>query len=190
MKRKIWLCSCVLALAALISMGTFAYYATEDTATNVVTAGNVKIALNETTADGSAYPAGGVPILPGDTIDKIVTVKNTGSHPCYVRVELKKNVDSAALTAEDCIHMDIDTEAWTYRDGYYYYNTPLAAGETTSALFTQVRIDGKNVDNAYLGKTLALDITAYAVQSENNGDAVLDAAGWPDVKTAEGGDDA
>ena len=74
--------------------------------------------------------------------------------------------------------IDINTEDWTYQDGYYYYNEVLAPEAETKPLFTEVVIDGKSVDNKYIGATFVLDVDGSIVQSENNADTVLEAVGW------------
>ena len=76
--------------------------------------------------------------------------------------------------------MDIDTENWTYQDGFYYFNQVLQPGETTPALFNQVQIVGSKVNQTHIGSLLQLTVNAYAVQSENNpAEHPWDAAGWP-----------
>ena len=76
--------------------------------------------------------------------------------------------------------MNIDTQNWTYQDGFYYFNRILQPGEQTPALFTQVEIVGSRVDQSHSGSTLSLTVNAYAVQSENNpADFPWEAAGWP-----------
>ncbi len=180
MKRKILLICLVTALLSLASAGTYAYYTASATATNVITSGGLSFELRETTADGSEYPSEPLVILPGDVVSKIVTVENTGSHPMYLRVRLTPEVNDASLSADDCIALDINTSSWTFRDGYYYYNTALDAKQTTEPLFTQVNFIGEEVTNAYLGKLFSLDVAVFAVQSEHNGAGPLSAQGWPE----------
>jgi len=110
-----------------------------------------------------------------------VTAENTGDHPMYLRLSVSKYVQDSTLPAGDCLNLDIDSVNWQYKDGYYYYLKALAPGETSTPLFTQVEIDGENVDNQYLGKTLMLDVCAYGVQSENNAEDVMSAVGWPEA---------
>lgn len=181
MKRKLLILFSVIAVLALMSAGTLAYFTTSDKATNVITAGNLKLEVHETTKDGTEFPSEGVVVMPGDTVSKIVTVENTGAHPMYVRVRLSRSVNDDALTADNCISMNINTKYWTYNDAddYYYYKKQLLAGETTKALFTKVEISGEAVDNAYMGKQFNVNVAAYGVQSENNGKTVMDAQGWP-----------
>ena len=183
MKRKlpvILLTAVLVALIAVLAVGSFAFYTHEDTAVNVITTRGLKIELLEKTADGSDFPAEGVHVMPGDTVSKIVSVKNTADSSCYVRIALEKGINDELLDAEGCLKIDINTVDWTYQDGYYYYNSVLAPGATTNPLFTEVLIDGRSVNNDYMNKEFTLDVTAYAVQSANNGTSALDATGWPE----------
>ena len=181
MKRKMLAICLIAAALSLLSAGTMAYFTTQAQAANVITAGNISFEIHEKTSTGADYPEEPMIILPGDEISKIVTVENTGDHPMYLRVAVGCTVSDRELTAEGCTHLDINTDDWTEQDGYYYYNRALEVGETTQPLFTAVCIDGMQVDNAYLGKVFAVDVDAFAVQSENNGDSPLTALGWPEA---------
>ena len=180
MKRKILLLCLVVALLSVASVGTYAYYTMAETAGNVITTGSLTFDLLETTADGSPYPSEPVTILPGDVVSKVVTVKNTGTHPMYLRIKLTPGINDAALTVDNCISIDINDEDWTLREGYYYYNRALEAAQTTEPLFTEVTFVGEEMDNAYLGKLFSLDVDVFAVQSEHNGATALEAQGWPE----------
>ena len=180
MKKKfIAAFACVAAVLALLSGTSLAYYTVTEIATNVITTGGMSVAVHETTANGEAFPAEGVSILPGDTVSKIVWFENTGSAPLYLRVTLDKAVKDSTLSAEDCLVIDLDSANWTHQGGYYYYNSPLTPGSSTGEMFTEVHFDADAIDNDYIGKIFTLDITAYAVQTVHNGATVLDAQGWP-----------
>ena len=186
-KSKLLLVALVAILAAMLTQPTLAYYTTVGLATNVVTSGDVQLKILEKTADGSDFPAQGVFIIPGDIVSKQVTVENVCRHPFYLRVKIVSSSTNQSLNAEDCMKLDINTDHWTYVDGYYYFNRILEPGETTQALFTQVEIVGSKVDQSHIGSTLSLTVNAFAVQSEHNpADHPWEASGWP----AEGGDEA
>jgi len=179
-KAKLLLIALAAILVTVLTQPTLAYYTTIGKATNVVTSGGIELKIHEKTADGSDFPAEGVYIIPGDIVSKQVSVENVCEHPFYLRVKLISGSTNVALSAEDCLKMDIDTANWTYLDGYYYYNQILHPGEITPPLFTQVEIVGSKVDQTHIGSTLSLTVNAYAVQSENNpADHPWDASGWP-----------
>lgn len=186
MKKKVLAVSLIVALIAVLALGTAAYFTADGTATNVITAGSVKIKLHETTVrEEGAEP---VPfedvsgVMPGSVVSKIVTVENTGSGAAWVRISVTKAIALAeGLEGETdlgLVALDIDTEHWTERDGYYYYNAPLAAGETTEPLFTSVTF-ARSMGNLYQGSTATVSVLAQATQCANNGETALEAAGWP-----------
>ena len=186
MLRKIKLRFFAIGLAAilvcLLSQPALAYYTTVGTATNVVTSGGVTLQINEMTDQGTAFPTDGVYVVPGDIVSKVVTVENICNHPFYLRVKLVYGASDEELPAEDCFKLNINSENWIYKDGWYYYTGILQPGEETPEVFSHVEIVGSKVDKGYIGKTLQLTVKAQAVQSENNpienGD-VTTAAGWP-----------
>lgn len=179
-KGRLLLIALAAILITVLTQPTLAYYTTIGKATNVVTSGDIQLQIHEKTADGSDFPEEGVYVIPGDIVSKQVSVENVCGHPFYLRVKLVSGSTNEALSAEDCLKMDIDTANWTYLDGYYYYNHILQPGETTPALFTQVEIVGSKVDQNHIGSTLSLTVNAYAVQSENNpAEHPWDASGWP-----------
>ena len=179
-KSRLLLIALAAILVTVLTQPTLAYYTTVGKATNVVTSGDIQLKIHEKTADGSTFPTEGIYIIPGDIVSKQVYVENICGHPFYLRVKLVSGSTSEALSAEDCLKMNIDTQNWTYQDGFYYFNRILQPGETTPALFTQVEIVGSKVDQTHIGSTLSLTVNAYAVQSENNpADHPWDASGWP-----------
>ena len=179
-RSRLLLIAVAAILLTVLTQPSLAYYTAVGTATNVVTSGSIQLQIHEKTADGSAFPEQGVYIIPGDIVSKQVSVENICEHPFYLRVKLVRGTDDQALSAEDCLKMDIDTANWTYLDGYYYFNRILQPGEDTPALFTQVEIVGSKVDQSHIGSMFSLTVRAYAVQSENNpAEHPWDAAGWP-----------
>lgn len=179
-KGRLLLIALAAILITVLTQPTLAYYTTIGKATNVVTSGDIQLQIHEKTADGSDFPEEGVYVIPGDTVSKQVSVENVCGHPFYLRVKLVSGSTSEALSAEDCLKMNIDTQNWTYQDGFYYFNRILQPGEQTPALFTQVEIVGSKVDQNHIGSTLSLTVNAYAVQSENNpAEHPWDASGWP-----------
>ena len=179
-KARLLLIALAAILITVLTQPTLAYYTYMGKATNVVTSGNIELAIHEKTADGSDFPSEGVYVIPGDIVSKRVYVGNVCEHPFYLRVSLVASSTNEALTPEDCLKLDINTQNWTFQDGYYYYNRVLQPGEVTEDLFSQVEIVGSRVDQTHVGSMLGLTVNAYAVQSENNpAEFPWDAAGWP-----------
>lgn len=179
-KARLLLIALAAILITVLTQPTLAYYTYMGKATNVVTSGNIELAIHEKTADGSDFPSEGVYVIPGDIVSKRVYVGNVCEHPFYLRVSLVASSTNEALTPQDCMKLDINTQNWTFQDGYYYYNRVLQPGEVTEDLFSQVEIVGSRVDQTHVGSMLGLTVNAYAVQSENNpAEFPWDAAGWP-----------
>ena len=185
MKKKIAIGAVLVLCLSMLIYSTIAYFNTADTARNVITAGDIKIELQETaiTDDGEEIPfEDRFDVMPGQDVSKIVKVTNTGSNPAYIRVQVQKAIvlaaDAQGDVDLDLIGLDFDDDYWTLKDGYYYYNEPLAPGETTAALFKNVKFDTK-MGNMYQGSTATIKVSAQATQVKNNGDNALDAKGWP-----------
>ena len=179
-KCKLLLIALAAVMLTVLTQPTLAYYAVVGTATNVVTSGSIMLQIHEKTASGDDFPEEGVYVIPGDIVSKQVSVENICDHPFYLRVKLLSRSTNETLSAEDCLKMDIDTQNWTYADGFYYYNRILQPKEMTPTLFTQVEIVGSKVDRSHIGSALSLTVSAYAVQSENNpAEHPWEAAGWP-----------
>lgn len=185
-KRKAAVISAIAITAALAAYGTAAYFTAEDTATNVITAGNVKIQLVERMKSGDELVpfTDAVGVMPGARVSKIAQVENTGSQPAWIRVSVAKAVELAQGVEGEIdlslVTLDINTEYWTERDGFYYYNTALEPGKTTEPLFTEVAFD-ESMSNLYQDSRAVITVNAYATQKANNGTSAADAKGWPEV---------
>ena len=181
-KSRLLLIALAAILLTVLTQPTLAYYTTVGKATNVVTSGNIQFIIHEKTDQGTAFPAEGVYIVPGDVVSKQVSIESDCAHPFYLRVKIVYGVDSQELPAEDCFKLNIDESNWLLHDGWYYYKDIVQPGQTTPNVFSHVEIVGSKVDNDYLGKTLTLSVLAHAVQSENNpirGTETYTASGWP-----------
>ena len=121
------------------------------------------------------------PVYPGNTIDKVVNVKNTGSGDAVVRVKVEKAwgeardadgkliVDSSYST--DNIRIVYDTSLWMYNaaDGYFYYKGVLKPGETTAVPLLRAFTIDKNTGNNYEGLEADIVIHMECVQAAGNG---------------------
>lgn len=185
-KWKIVALCTVLACLSIVASGTLAYFTASETAHNVITSGGVAIQLHEFSERGNEelVPWQDVDgVMPGAEISKIVTVENTGASDAWVRVKVDKTIILAdgEKGNPEVMKLDIKDAFWTEQDGYYYYNDPLAPGETTPPLFTTVKF-APEMGNEYQGSKAEIDVKADAVQVANNpveGNNVLDAQGWP-----------
>ena len=182
-KRLVTAVTVIAAVIALTAGGTLAYFSTSERAHNVITSGGVDIKLLEWAdkdrGEGDEF-ANVEGVMPGEKVTKIVEVKNTGASGAWVRIHIGADFTNAAL---DPSVLGIKTlDGWTKgEDGWWYYDQKLAAGDTTTPLFEEVVFAG-DMGNAYQGGTAVVSVYAQAVQSDNNGDSALNAAGWPDAE--------
>jgi len=211
MKRKIALLALLAVFAAIAASGTIAYFTSETHAHNVITSGGIDIELFEWKERPSDNNPEGVPfenlngVMPSQTVNKIVEVKNTGANDAYVRIFLQKAIAQKPsgiigaigeifnppvcppLTIQvgnetvEVIQLDINTTDWQYNedDCYYYYNSKLKPGEVTTPLFNTVTL-APQMGNEYQNTEIYIDVTAEATQVANNGANALEAQGWPD----------
>ena len=183
-KKRIGLIATIVCCIAILASGTVAYFTAQETAYNVITTGALSMRLVEEGADGKPFPKEGITgVLPNMDVTKKVYVENTGDVDMYVRIALATNVESMQdgvekLPFDDHISLNINKTDWTEKDGYYYYNRVLKPGEATEPLFTTVSFDAK-MGNEYMNARVRIDVDAQAVQSKNNTDSPLTAAGWP-----------
>jgi len=167
---------------------TLAFFTAEDTALNRVTMGNVALILNDDTINPETeelepFPVNGLSlVMPGDVVDKIVSVTNDGDNPIWVRIRLDRSILLAGEAADvdfNVLGLDLNDEDWTEgADGWFYYNEILAPDETTENLFTQVTFP-TSLGNAFMNAEVEIDVLAQGVQSQNNGLTVQEATGWP-----------
>ena len=188
MKKKILYFAAIVICISIITGGTLAHYTTEDTARNVITSGGVSVKIVEQRlVDGELkpYPNERIKMMPSSEVSKIVTVKNL-EKDAWVRLSYTVTVYDAAdnqmdITAEELksvILIEPDDEKWTEKDGWWYYDSALESGESSTPLFESVTFSGPNMGNKYQGSTVLIDVIAEAVQKANNGDAVEEALGW------------
>lgn len=184
MKKKILVCALIAICLSIVAYGTAAFYTYEDTATNVVTAGNVRIRLEEYTLSGGKLEPFTDPIdvVPGTSVSKIVQIKNNGFATAWVRVKLDKELLLAAgVTGTpdlSLVSYELNEKNWAEVDGWFYYLEPLTPGATTEPIFEWVSF-APNMSNMYQQSKTMIHVTAHGVQTAHNGATVFDAAGWP-----------
>ena len=187
-KRKILLISIFTIILAIAAMGSSAFFNAEDTAHNVITSGSVNIAVVETMLDGTelkAFPEEGITgVMPGSTVSKIVSIRNTGRSDAWIRVRVSMEMKDGEGQPLDTgvVGFTVEGPWFDGGDGYYYYGEAVPAEKETQVLFREVRFD-PDMGNEYQNCTAYIKIEAEAVQTANNpipdGGTVRDVAGWP-----------
>ena len=192
-KKKIVATVCLFLLTVLsFTFSTIAYFTDQVSAqgSNIST-GDLRVELIETTSTENLLSDGSMRIMPGYVVNKSVAIKNEGTLPVWVRIRVDSLITlSAAMQGREneidktLIHLNINTDAWVERDGYYYHRTAVTSGNETAPLFTTVTFDTA-MGNLYKDSTILLDLTVDSLQANTNGTSPITAVGWRDI--AEGG---
>lgn len=193
MKKRLIAAVASVCLVAVVGVGaTLAYYTSATEAkVNTFTIGNVDITLTEPNWD----PENGKDLVPGAEVEKNPMITNTGASDGYMMLK----VDGMAEMAElGFIAMTGDAEGyntadWTLVDengnvrtdnadnklvdGYYVYKGAVTAGQSTSALFTAVKLSEDAAELANQAFQVVGDVVV-----DDNGDVVVDENGSPIVK--------
>ena len=190
MKKRIFAFAVVMICLSILASTTLAYFTDVDTARNVITSDGIVIAIEEwqeTPAGLIPYPGQPIMVMPGINVSKIVTVRNQDAQS-FIRAKLDLTLTDAAgkkleitpKITEKIIHLVMNTADWTEKDGWWYYGNAVSTGAATTPLMTGVSFDGLNMTNEYQNCTLEIYVYAQAVQAANNGNAVMEAVGWPE----------
>lgn len=174
-KTKAWLAA---GLSLLTVLGcTWAYYTNEAHMNNQLQTKTYGSTITEEFTPRDDWQ-------PGQKVDKIFAVKNTGEYPQVVRVKMEetwarnsqafKTIDSTTdksdittVNQQDAtdgkvnndktvVSKELDSTNWTFNsvDGYWYYNTQLTAGNETRALLRAITL----AEDADMGKYV---VTSY-----------------------------
>ena len=189
MKKRIFALAVVLTCLSILASTTLAYFTDIGTARNVITSGGIGIELIEQQLVGGTlqpWPEMPVPVMPGTAVSKIASAKNL-EQPAWIRMNYTVTVyDAAGKTMDvpadelaEVIVIEPDGTEWIRKDGWWYYKAAVNTGETTEPLFEEVVFSGPHMDNKYQNCTVEVIVKAQGVQTANNGESALEAAGWP-----------
>lgn len=189
MKKRIFAFAVVVICLSILASTTLAYFTDTAIARNVITSGGVDIAIEEwqETPEGMIpYPDQHIRVMPATQVSKIVTVRNLDARS-FIRVKLELTLldeeeqvmDIDAEEMEKIIHLIMNNQDWTEKDGWWYYGAAVNTNEATLPLMTAVEFDGPNMTNEYQRSTLKIHVIAQAVQTANNGTSAIDVLGWP-----------
>lgn len=172
-RKKLVSMLAAVALVAVVGIGgTLAYFTDTDEVSNVVTMGEVSGTLTEeggTNTEGMQFDD----VMPGDVIEKDPTVTlDADSQDAYVRVKLVYSEGFPANLGD--LGLNVDQTKWSYNDGYYYYiaNDGIMKAGESEELFTEVTIP-KDWNNAVVGESFTLDLTAEFIQADNIDSSVI-----------------
>lgn len=146
-KKKIMVIALAVSVAAVISMGSLAWFTDEDSVTNDFLVGDSttdpdkvfgvdvwetvdgkEVGRGDTTENGHKYEA----ILPGEILNKAPVLENTGVHPVYARAivtvsgaDILKAAMGDKWAEADLFLAGTDTSAWKLQDILYLNSNEL-----------------------------------------------------------------
>ena len=171
-KKKLGTGLVALALVGVVGIGgSLAWFTDTESETNTFSTKHIDITLTEPRYD--ELQNNGKEYMPGDTFEKDPTITLSGdSAPAYVRikdVDVKITKQDGTTETRDLENFlpKFDNENWVASgDGNYYYQKVLNAGESTTALFSEITIPS-NLNNDYVNADFEIVIDAEAVQADN-----------------------
>ena len=184
MKKKLVLSLAAAALVGTLAVGgTLAWFTDTETATNVVTTGNVDIAWFE--GDGNVEKkitdkytgiqfGTETPVTPGQNLDKEARIKNEGKNAAYIRAKIVFLEGENEISKPEYMDIIGRNSNWEEGDdGYYYYKDIVTPGNWTEKIMTDITIDPAKANNEnFADKEITVRLDAEAIQSDNLGDNV------------------
>lgn len=165
MKKQVLAGALAASIAAVAIAGaSLAYFTDTKEKDNTFTVGNVAIELTEPQWDAVGEKEA-ESMYAGEAVAKDPTVKNNGANPAFVRVQVvfPEGVDMT-YEAENSYDANQCNEGWEYHDGYFYYTKPLEPGQSTTPVFSRVRLSADTKNGT--GDELTIDVKAEAVQAQ------------------------
>lgn len=196
MRRKVALTAAAVAMVGTLAVGgTLAWFTDTETATNVVTTGNIDIVLNEDgtntvdrlegvgTEEGLSYSD----IMPGDVIKKDVDIALAErSNDAWVRARIEFRgalIDALGENENPGKYVDLlkdgmtifgEDVTWGHDENenvWYAYVTntsKLTADNATFDVFDQVKFADEAIGNEFSNKeVLNIEVIAEAIQADN-----------------------
>jgi hypothetical protein len=148
---------------------TLAYFKSDSTAENYLYSKTLKVDLIDVFDSNKL-------VLPGDTFNKDVYMRNTGELNAVVRIKLTKSwnplVDTSGKTLlTDVVNVtfgDTASQDWTQIGEWYYYNKVLRPGEETTKLVDSIKllaVSNDIHDINYSDATFELDVLSQSLQA-------------------------
>lgn len=188
LKKRIIIMIILIVIIVLLFTASLIAFTTRSTiAKNVITFGNLKMQLIQTTIDENNQEVEvedneSTNITYKPKLSRNIKIKNLGKHDFFVRVSLHLvgiDENNQEFYVNKYVLYNINTEDWIYKDGWYYYKKIVKQNEITSSLVTEIDFDVNSITSKLYNVKFRLDIDAEAVQAENNAENVLDVLGWP-----------
>lgn len=167
-----------LALVAALGIGaTLAYFTDSDSATNIITMGNVDIDLDEPNFDPGDDDDTIENVIPNQDIVKDPTITlGEDSERAYIRATITYMMDDMIMNPLQASELEalitregsklVENTLWVKGEGnYYYYQNIVEPGEKV-VFFDHVKIPS-NWGNEVADKTIQIIVSAEAIQADN-----------------------
>ena len=191
MKKKITAVALLVIQLSLAALGSAAYFTAEGRATNVISTNAISMTIQEsgefTAVSDGVYELPST-LMPSQTANQEVSIKNDGPEPFYTRVKVAIDIrDSSGQTMDDQFDQYVGLNfqpQWVESGGWYYYDgdsPDVAVNSSTSPIFTRVMLKPE-APNELKNAKISIIVTAQAVQTKNNPiptGGVVDIPGWP-----------
>lgn len=197
-KTKVWLATGLLALTVVGC--TWAYFTSTSHIDNRLSTKEYGNTITEKFTPRDDWQ-------PGQKVEKVFAVKNTGDSTLVVRVKMDESwakggtppfktlssvtdkeriftpkqpsaVDGSVANDDTVVAKELNTANWVFHEGYWYYKSLLTAGNETPALLNSITLD-KDAD---MGK---YTVTSY--YHEGTAAPTFEPGGTGDKGTATGG---
>ena len=187
-KRRLVIFFLVIIAFFIFIISSVAFRVYNKTANNVITFGNIKMQLLQTTLNENNEEINvnnneKFDITHTSTVSRRIKVKNLGKQEIFLRISLEMigtDENNKEFNANDLVTYDVNENDWIYKDGWYYYKNTIKENEITSNLITEIAFDINNITTNYPKGNLKFNVKAQAVQAKNNAVDVLNVVGWPE----------
>lgn len=187
-QRRLAIFLLIIIAFFIFVIATIAFRIYSKTTNNVISFGNIKMQLLQTTLNENNEEINlnndeNINITHNSTISRRLKVKNLGKHEFFLRISLEMtgiDKNNQEFNANNLVTYDINFDDWIYKDGWYYYKNIVKENETTNNLITKINFDINNIISEYPKSKFKFYAKAQAVQAENNAVNVLDVVGWPE----------
>lgn len=202
MKKRKTIIAAIVLLCVFLVGGAIAYFTDTDTKTNTFTIGNIDITLSEpswstTDSDQNGVPDAAENLMPGQTLAKDPTITNDSTNNAayvFAKVEIPCSSDATPL---EVFELRTIGSGWTlmtdgactsgkatkiYNYGTASAMTSLAAGSSTTPVFSVVAVNnGISSDSGLTGNQNVV-VTGYGIQADGLGSSAPSAV-WTDLNS-------
>ena len=175
MKKKLAATLSVVLILGLAVLGILAYLTDTDSDVNVMELGNVDITQYEKDANGNVFEQD-QPLYPNTSVDKVVTVENTGKSDAFVRTWFAFEAPMTHITpawapgvVPPTDYTEVEIDGQKFMVCCVTYSEALKKGEVVGSLVSvAMSKDATNEDMVALGDDQEYKILVYsqAVQTE------------------------